>query len=356
MTYKVIQWTTGTVARDAVKGIIGHRDLELVGTWVHSADKDGRDVGELCGIEPLGITATRDREALLALDADCVSFMPGRSWVSNPMETLEDVLAILRSGKNVANLWWPALVYPHALDGDVIDRLEAACEEGGTSFVTTGMDPGYGTAGLALSALSLSREVHSVRMIQVMNNAYWEGPGITLFFGFGQPDASQSPMLSPGRTTSYHETTLRMIADAIGAEIDEVVEDHRVIYADEAFDIASGHIPANTVSGVWYKVNGLVDGEVRVAVEHVERLREHDFPELGFAGDGYRVEIVGEPCTRLDMTLSSLPTFEGDGIAVACAMSVVNAIPLVCDASPGVLSLRDLAAHPSRNTARVPVR
>ena len=140
-----------------------------------------------------------------------------------------------------------------------------------------------------------------------------------------------------------------MMADAIGVKLDEIVEDHSLIFADEAFDIASGHIPADTISGIWYKVNGIVDGEVRVAVEHVERLRDQDFPELGFEGDGYRVEITGEPCSRLDMKLSSLPTFVGDGIAVACAMSVVNAIPQVCEAPPGVLSMLDLAPSPSKH-------
>ncbi|HEY4332329.1 MAG TPA: hypothetical protein VGM78_07160 [Ilumatobacteraceae bacterium] len=349
MTYKVIQWATGTVARDAIKGIVGHRDLELVGTWVHSADKDGRDVGELCGIAPLGVVATRDQEALLAMKADCVCFMPGRSWVANPMETFAELLRILRSGKNVVNLWWPSMVYPKAMDGDVFRQLEDACLEGGSSIVSVGMDPGFGTAGLALSALTLSRQVDSIRMIQVMNNAYWEGPGITLFFGFGQPDTSQSPMLHPGNTTSYHATTLHMLADALGVSIDEIVEEHSVIYADEAFDIASGHIPAGTVSGIWYKVKGMVDGTPMVTVEHVERLREQDFPELAFAGDGYRVEITGEPCSRLDMTVSKLPTFAGDPIAVACAMSVVNAIPQVCAAPPGVLSLLDLKPIPPKH-------
>lgn len=353
MTYKVIQWTTGVVAQEAIAGIIGHHDLELVGAWVRSDDKDGRDVGELCGLDPLGITATSDKDALLALEADCVCFMPGRSWVSNPLEseTFADLLRILRSGKNVVNLWWPTLVYPRALSGDIFDKLQDACLEGGSSFVTVGMDPGFGTAGLALSALSLAREVQSVRMIQIMNNAYWEGEGITLFYGFGQHDAAKSHMLTPGVLTTMHETTVHMLAEALGVEVDEIVEDHSLIHADEAFDVASGHIPVGTISGVWYKVIGMVDGKALVSVEHVERLREQDFPEAEFTGDGYRVDIVGEPCIRLDMTLSSLPTYVGDGIAVACAMSVVNTIPQVCEAPPGVLSMLDLKPSPSRNSA-----
>lgn len=350
MTYQVIQWTTGVVAKEAIAGIIGHPDLELVGAWVHSQEKDGRDVGELCGRDPLGVTATRDEAALLAMPADCVCYMPGRSWVEDPMETFGDLLRILRSGKNVVNLWWPTLVYPSAQSDEVHRELQAACLEGGSSFCTVGMDPGFGTAGLALSALALSREVESVRMSQYMNNAYWEGPGITKFFGFGQRDVADTPMLQPGVTTNYHATTLHLMADAMGMKIDEIVEDHRVIYSDEAFDIASGHIPADTISGVHYEVKAMVGGKARIIVEHIERLRDEDFAELEFKGDGYRAEVVGEPCIRLEMTLSSLPDFVGDGIAVACAMSVVNAIPRVCEAPPGVLSMMDLPPFPSKNS------
>jgi 2,4-diaminopentanoate dehydrogenase len=351
MTLKVIQWAIGAVGADAVAGIVDHRDLELVGAWVRSPEKAGRDIGELCGREPLGIVTTQDGDALLKMDADCVCFMPGRTWVDDPSETLALVARILRSGKNVANLWWPMLVYPQAIPGDVHRDLEQACIDGGTSFCTVGMDPGYGTAGLALSALALSREVTRVHMYQFMNNAYWEGEGITAFYGFGQLEAEQSPILLPGVTTKYHETTLRLIADAVGATLDNVVEDHDVIYADESFDIASGHIPKGSICGVRYRVSGVVGDEDRVVVEHVEKLRDDDFPELEFAGNGYRAEIEGVPDIRLDMTLSKPAGYDGDPIAVACAMSVVNAIPQICAARPGVLSMRDLRPFPSRSSA-----
>jgi hypothetical protein len=350
MTYRVIQWTLGTVAKEAIAGIAGHQDLELVGAWTHAHEKDGRDVGEIYGLPPLGVKATSDTDALLAADADCVVFVRNRDWVRDPLPVLPELTRILRSGKNVVNLFWPSLVYPRALGDDVFGPLQEACLAGGSSFLTVGMDPGYGTAALALAALPLAREVESVRMIQIMNNAYWEGEGITLFYGFGQLDPAKSHMLTPGVTTSYHETTLHLLADAIGATIDEIVEDHSLIYADEAFDVASGHIPKGTISGIWYKVKGMSGGKARVIVEHVERLRDQDFPELEFKGDGYRAEVVGEPCVKLEMTLSNRPGFVGDGIAVACAMGAVNAIPRICEAPPGVLSLADLPPFPSKNS------
>ena len=64
------------MGRAAIAGVVAHPELELVGCWVHSPDKAGRDVGELCGLGPIGVRATYDVEALLALDADCVIYSP----------------------------------------------------------------------------------------------------------------------------------------------------------------------------------------------------------------------------------------------------------------------------------------
>jgi 2,4-diaminopentanoate dehydrogenase len=349
MTLHVIPWGIGAVGAAAVEGVLGHPDLDVVAAAVYSADKAGRDVGELCGLDPIGVEATRDRRSLLTLEADCVVFAPGRSWVRDPRPTFEELLDILRSGLNVVNLWWPTLVNPRAEDPELAAELESACREGASTFFTGGMDPGYGTAGLALSALQLSREVSAVRMIQFMDNSKWEGDGVDLFFGFGKEDPAASYMLQPGTVTRMHLTTLHLLADALGVQLDDVVEEHHFIRADEAFDAAFGHVAEGTVSGVHYAVKGLVGGEVRVTVEHVERLRDQDFPEFGFHGDGYRVLVHGTPETKLDMTFTAPPGFTGDLIAVPCAMSVVNAIPAVCAAKPGVVTQRDLPPYPSRN-------
>ena len=51
MSYRVIQWATGNVGRAAIEGVLAHPDLELVGAFVYSDAKAGRDVGELCGID-----------------------------------------------------------------------------------------------------------------------------------------------------------------------------------------------------------------------------------------------------------------------------------------------------------------
>jgi 4-hydroxy-tetrahydrodipicolinate reductase len=99
MSYRVIQWSTGHVGAWALHAIIEHPDLELVGLWVHSDAKAGSDAGELCGLPPVGVVATNDAEALLALDADVVCYTATADL--RPWEAVKDICRILESGKNV---------------------------------------------------------------------------------------------------------------------------------------------------------------------------------------------------------------------------------------------------------------
>jgi hypothetical protein len=98
--YKVILWATGTIGRFAIRTILNRPNLELAGIWVHSESKDGQDAGTLAGLGPIGIAATRDADALLASEADCVMYVgPG---TSRPKEARDDFCRILRAGKTLS--------------------------------------------------------------------------------------------------------------------------------------------------------------------------------------------------------------------------------------------------------------
>ena len=115
MGLKVIQWSTGNVGRFALRQIASHPELELAGVWVHSPDKVGRDAGELAGIDPLGVTATDDQEALLDLGADCVCYTATADL--RPDAAIADMARILASGTNVVSSSVVPLVYPGHVDG-----------------------------------------------------------------------------------------------------------------------------------------------------------------------------------------------------------------------------------------------
>ena len=144
MTLRIIQWATGGVGRAAVEGIVAHPELELVGCWVHSEEKAGKDVGELCGMAKLGVTASNDVEALIAMDADCVMYSP---IMADP----KIVERLLASGKNVVTpLNW---FYPGKRD---VSSLEQACQTGRSSLHGTGIHPGGITERFPLMISALS--------------------------------------------------------------------------------------------------------------------------------------------------------------------------------------------------------
>ena len=334
----MIQWATGTVGIHAVPAIVHHPDLELAGLWVHSDDKAGRDAGELCGIDPVGVTATQDVEALLALDADCICYT-AHSDV-RPGEVVDDICRMLASGKNVVNTSFVALLYPE--QAGFHDQLQAACLEGGTSFFTSGIDPGYGNAGVTIGALGLCSEVRTVRMMEIVNYATWDNP-FTMFeiMGFGKADPAQSLLLSPGSTTMAWGPVVALVAKSMGLELDEITEAHEVLLADEDVTIASGVVEAGTISGMRFEIKGVVAGEERVVVEHVTRLRDGDAPHWP-QGEGYRILVEGEPHVKVEVSVSSDLGDHNHAGCLATAMHVVNAIPAVVAADPGVLTLLDL--------------
>ena len=348
MTFRVIQWPTGTVGIHAVPAIAQHPDLELVGLWVHSDDKAGRDAGELCGVDPIGVVASQDADALLAADADCICYM-AHSDV-RPDEVVDDLCRMLAGGKNVVNTSFVPLLNPE--QAGYHDALQRACLAGGTSFYTSGIDPGYGNAGITIPALALCKEVNTVRMAEIVNYATWDNP-FTMFeiMGFGKTDASQSLLLSAGSTALAWGPVVALVAKALDVELDEITEWHEVITADEDFAIASGPIAAGTISGMRFEIRGMVDGVARIVVEHVTRLRDGDAPDWP-TGDGYRIEVDGEPCMKIELSVSSHVGDHNHAGCLATAMHVLNAIPLVCEADPGVLTFLDLPIYSARHLMR----
>ena len=167
MAYKVMQWATGHVGVHALRGIAQHPDMELVGLWVSSDAKAGRDAGELCGLGRTGVTATRDADALIATPADCVSYMAATDY--RPGDAIEDMCRILASGKNVVSSSVVGLVHPRALPERITAQLEEACRAGRSSFFTSGIDPGFANDVLPLVLSGLCERWEEIRVQEIIN-------------------------------------------------------------------------------------------------------------------------------------------------------------------------------------------
>lgn len=337
-TYRVVQWATGNVGAEALQAIVQHPRLELAGVKVYSEAKHGVDAGTLCGLDETGIRATTSIEEILALDADCVSYMPN-------LTSLDDVCALLRSGKNV--VCSPFLFYAENLPEADRRRVAEACEAGGSSVHGTGIHPGFVGMVLPLALSGMSRTIESISIEERANWAFYDSPKITFDnMRFGRPPEEvtldQSEFLAfNGRIFGDQ---IVMLARALGATLDEVALDHSVRTSDESYDAAGGHIAKGTVHAQRFTWRGVRDGRDRIRIDALWTVGgsyPEDWPK---PRDGWTVTIEGEPSLRTHF--SSLASFEHasqrslaehtHAADIATAMQVVNSIPAVCEAEPGI--------------------
>jgi hypothetical protein len=349
---RVIQWSTGNAGRKALRGILRHPDLELVGVHAHSPEKVGRDAAELCDWKaPTGIVATDDADALLALDADCVCYTAqGETRIR---ETIDELCRILASGKNVVNTAIVSLVYPPFASPKLRSRLDAACAEGRTTFLTSGFDPGWSGDILPLALAACCERVDSVRVSELMDYSTYEDPNFTgVYFGFGRPLDFAAPMLQPGVLRGGWGGMVVMVADALGWKLDEIREEHERLPAPETFETAMGKIEEGTCAAVRFEVQGIVDGRPAIVAAHVNRLRGDVGPDWdrlsGEKKSGYKIEVKGSPSFTCEIEPVGEDGDHNTAGITGTAMRVVNAIPVVCAAAPGVVSILDLPIFTAR--------
>jgi hypothetical protein len=216
---RVIQWATGNVGRHAAAAIHRHPDLELVGALVYSDAKAGRDVGDICGLGPIGVTATTDRDAVVALDADCVVYTPQGEM--DPMGALDDICRLLASGKNVVSTAVTAFIHPASAGAAVVERLDAACAEGGTSFHGTGIEPGWAGEVLPLTMSGILHRVDSILVQELMDySTYGSTEMMFDIMGFGLPPDAPVPLADADLAGRTFRAPLTLLADGLGGTIE----------------------------------------------------------------------------------------------------------------------------------------
>ncbi|MBW2423020.1 MAG: dihydrodipicolinate reductase [Deltaproteobacteria bacterium] len=339
---RVVQWSTGGVGSIAVRALAERPDLELAGVWVYSPEKRGRDAGEIAGGAAIGLETSSDREAVLALRPDCICYTA--TGESRPRECIDDFCEMLSAGINVVTTSVPGLVHPPAFTAREVERLEAACLSGGASLYASGVEPGFAGDELVLTLATMSNRIDSLRTQEIFD--YAEYPvAFTMFevFGFGKPPEHRCIMELPGVQVTTWGPPVRMVADHLGVELDEIRETYEKCTTEESIEIAAGVLEAGTVGAVRFETIGVVDGRDAIVIEHVNRAVPGIAPDWPTASrDGtYRVLVDGDPSFSCELTFGGPTDFTEQGM-IATAMRVVNAIPYVCAAPPGLVSSADL--------------
>jgi len=345
VSHRVVVWGTGNVGRHALAGIDARPDLELVGVWVSSEAKVGRDAGELAGLgRPLGVTATHDVDAILALRPDCIVHTAMAD--NRLMEALDDLARLLAAGINVVSSGPVFLQYPDGVvPPEMIEPIRSAAAAGGVSLWVNGIDPGFANDWLPLVLTSVCERIDEVRCYEILNYAtYNQAMVIFDIMGFGRPLDDIPMLLQPTVLTMAWGSVVRQLAAGLDVELDGVEESYVRLPAPETFTIASGTIEKGTAAALRFEVRGMRAGKPVVVLEHVTRLRDDlapDWPQPTGQG-GYRVTISGEPNYTLDLQMLGSDGDHNTAGLKATAMRLVNAVPAVIAGAPGLLTALDL--------------
>jgi 2,4-diaminopentanoate dehydrogenase len=333
--YRVIQWATGNIGSRALRAVIGHPDYELVGLWVSSLDKVGMDAGELCGLDPVGIRATNSAVQMVALEADCVLYMrQGIDW--------DEVCALLESGKNIVTTRGE-FHYPPMMEADKRARVEDACRKGGTSIYSTGSSPGFSTEALAIPLLSLQRRLDLMTINEFAPMESRNSPDMIFnIMGFGQPMGPFDQRRADHLKGDFG-STLSQVAAAIGLPLDEIEAKGELSPARQDVEIAAGTIRKGTVGAMRITVTGKHGGRpvLRFVANWYATADVEDL-DWEFRESGWRVLVEGDTPLLVDITYPVAPEDYAAFTPGLTAHRPVNAIPVVCEAAPGIRITVDL--------------
>lgn len=348
MSYRVVQWGTGNVGRHALRAILERPGLELVGVRVFDDAKVGRDAGELVGGPPVGIAAVDSMEAVLALAPDCVvhAAVNSNRDVAADAGPVADICTLLAHGCNVVATTLEHGAHPDTGPPVLRERLDAACAAGGTTFFGSGTSPGFTTDLWPITMARVARRIDRLWVLESLSMAAYTSQPLMQSMGFGlepgEPaniDASNAPdrLMHSGRATS-----MRLIADALGVELEAMRFAREVAVADHIVEAVIGPIPPGRVVAQRMTFTGVVGGRDLLVHEFVWRLTDDVRPDWP-VGDKWLLRIDGDPTFESEV-VTHTDTDSRRTASLHAAMGVVNAIPTVCDAPPGVCTFLDLPA------------
>ncbi|MDC8971804.1 diacylglycerol kinase [Mycobacterium marinum] len=345
MAIRVAHVGTGNVGRLALSELVTNPAFELTAVCVSTPEKVGRDAGDLAGVGiETGIAAVNDLDAVLATAPECVVYCAmGDTRLPDAMA---DVMRILAVGSNVVGSSPGLLQYPWGVIPDkYIARVQRAAEQGNSSIFITGVDPGFINDLLPFALAGTCQRIEQVRCMEIHDYASYDGAEVMHYMGFGRSLDEVPMLLQPGVLGIAWGTAIRQLAAGLGIEVDEITESYQREPAPEDFEIAVGPVAKGTQAVLQFEIRGMVDGQAAIVIEHITRLRPDlrpDWPQPASGGGSYRIEITGEPSYAVDIVPSSRNGDHNHAAIVGAAGRIVNAIPAVLTATPGIRTTLDL--------------
>ncbi|MFG3437850.1 dihydrodipicolinate reductase [Nonomuraea sp. NPDC047897] len=346
-----IVWGTGNVGRAAIRAVAAHPALKLTGVLVHDPAKAGRDAGELGGLDhELGVAATDEVDAVLATAPRAVVY--AASGDIRPDDALADVVRAIRAGAVVVTPSLYALYDQRNAPPETRRKVLEAVAAGGGSLFVSGVDPGWGNDVLPALVSGLGGTIDAVRCQEIFDyTTYDQEDSVRYLVGMGQPMDYEPPMLAPTVPAMVWGGQVRLIARALGVELDEIREsvDRRPLERGVS-TAAMGEFAAGTQGAVRFEVQGVVGGEPLIVIEHVTRIHPSCAPDWPAppSGDGaHRVIVEGRPRIEVTVEATDEDGNRSAGGNATAAGRLVNAIDWLVAAEPGLYDALDVPLRPA---------
>ena len=335
--YRVAVWGTGHSGLRALHAVIEHPYYDLVAVRVYNDDKVGKDAGELCGLAPTGVIATKDADEIVAAKPDCVLYMP----ISENTST-DDIAALLGSGANVITIVTDENAYRHppSLEPEVREKLEEACARGRSSLYATGPSPGFITEQFPLTVLSMMRGLECMTIHEFADMSERNSPEMIEMM-FGRDPAEMDVSQVAKSLESHFGKSFLQIADAIGLPIDEFQSTGSVAVTTKDRHLPVATIKAGTVAAWYFEVAGLHGGKPLMKFKPTWFVSEDLDPPLQLRDTGWKVVFEGDPPFEIDVHYDRTDKY-WDVQPGYNAYILVNSIPNVCNSAPGLRTTADL--------------
>jgi len=313
----VAQYGIGPIGAEIARLLLTKPWIKVTGAVDIDPNKIGKDLGEVIGLgRPVGVLVTAELQG--KPDVVCHSTGSRLREVSGQLEML------LERGCHVVSTC-EELSFP--LDREIREKLQQVARSRNVTLLGTGVNPGFVMDKLPLTITSVCQEVKSVEILRIQNASTRREP-LQRKVGAGMTVEEFRDAVSAGRIKHMGlRESLMMVGNGLGVDFDSVSDEQiEPIVAETEVVTQYLRVAPGQVAGVHQTIYG--KGRVNVSLE----LRMYVGAEA-VAAD--RVIVRGVP----DVEMTIKDGVHGDR---ATAAMVVNSIPRLTVARPGVLTMDDI--------------
>jgi hypothetical protein len=342
--YRISVWGPGGLGAPTIREVLALPELELAAVYAYSETKIGEDAGHVVGVEPCSVKITGDRETFMNTRADCVIYIARDygDYRSDP-----DIIELLERGFNVITPL--PYHYPKLRGQAVVEALDSACQKGKSVLYATGINPGFMFERLAMTATGMVNDVKHIKFEEYFDCVTQESVEMLELFGMGATlEAAEQNETVALLAENYLKQEFYAAGDMVGMPIDRVVRtSHHQVAREDMNDlllpIRKGRVAL--ISYKWVAYSGehaLYSTQIYWYI--TERMRPDDVPTQDF----YRVTVEGRPSMRLSIELQAsiennqrlFPRFPTEPAYYGTVIPLIQAIPAVCEARPGIMQVQ----------------